>query len=137
MTHYRERILKALQGLRVLVLEDEDDGREMIIEVLHRAGAQTIETSCVADAMSALDDELPDVIVSDISMPGEDGYSFMRRVRERTKERGGAVPAAALTALIAPADQARAFAAGFQMHVGKPIDPAALVANVSLLARAS
>lgn len=132
---YREIIVKALEGLRVLVVEDEEDGREMITEVLERAGAVAIATSCVADALSALDAGCPDVILSDISMPGEDGYSFMRRVRQRSKEAGGEVPAAALTALLQPADKAAAYAAGFQLHVGKPFDPASLVENVCALVR--
>ncbi|MDB4946254.1 MAG: Chemotaxis protein methyltransferase CheR [Labilithrix sp.] len=131
---YSAGIVKALEGVRVLVVEDEDDGREMITEVLERAGAITVGAASAAEAFDALDRRVPDVILSDISMPGEDGYSFMRRVRARTAENGGQVPAAALTALLQPADKAAAFAAGFQLHVGKPVDPAALVENVCALA---
>jgi len=88
----------------------------------------------VADAMAFLDGTPPDVLVSDLGMPDEDGFSLIRRVRERPAADGGAVPAAALTAYARDEDRVRALAAGFQMHLPKPVDPADLVAVVASLA---
>jgi CheY-like chemotaxis protein len=88
----------------------------------------------VADALAAFDRRRPHVILSDIEMPGEDGYSLIRRVRARGEERGGGVPAAALTAYARAEDRAAALAAGFQRHVAKPVDPGDLAAVVAALA---
>jgi PAS domain S-box-containing protein len=124
-----------LAALRVLVVEDEVDARELVVEILQRCGATAVGVSSATAALSALETSLPDVIVSDISMPGEDGYTFIRKVRERPPELGGKIPAGALTAFLGAEERRRAFAAGFQLHIGKPIDPGELVLAVANLAR--
>jgi len=123
-----------LLGLRVLVVEDEDDIWDLLVTVLEQCGADVVAAASVAEALDRLDERLPDVLVSDLAMPGEDGFSLIRQVRARPIERGGEVPAAALTAYARAEDRVRALAAGFQMHVPKPIDPAALVSLVAALA---
>jgi len=123
-----------LSGLRILVVEDEDDTRDLLVTALEQCGAEVAAVASVADALKRLDEQVPDVLVSDLAMPDEDGYSLIRQVRARPGERGGRVPAAALTAYARAEDRVRALAAGFQMHVPKPIDPAALVRMVASLA---
>ncbi|MBK9264633.1 MAG: response regulator [Polyangiaceae bacterium] len=122
-----------LAGLRVLVVDDNEDTLEILRQVLasHRVDVRT--ASNVRDAIAAFDAVRPHVLVSDIAMPGEDGYDFMDHIRRRGPERGGAVPALALTAHARPEDQERALAAGFQKHVSKPVDPAELVQAVASL----
>ncbi|MDI1435508.1 hybrid sensor histidine kinase/response regulator [Polyangium sorediatum] len=123
--------LPDLSGLRVLVVDDDQDTREILRQVLaaHRADVRIAAT--VREAIAELDAARPHVLVSDIAMPGEDGYDFIDFVRRRTPERGGAVPALALTAHARAEDQARALAAGFQRHAAKPIDPAELVRAIA------
>jgi CheY-like chemotaxis protein len=121
--------------VRVLFVEDEQEGREILSIVLTRAGAEVLAVSTVREALSALDHFTPHVLVSDIGMPGEDGYGLLRQVRARPPEKGGRVPAAALTAYARSEDRMRALAAGFQTHVPKPINPGELIAVVSALAR--
>jgi len=123
-----------LRGLRVLVVEDEDDTRDLLVTTLEQCGAEVTAAASVAAALERLDEQVPDVLVSDLAMPEEDGYSLIRRVRARPSERGGEVPAAALTSYARAEDRARALAAGFQMHVPKPIDPSALVRMIADLA---
>lgn len=124
-----------LTDLRVLVLVDEDDARAMVVEILQRCGALAIGVASSAAALNVLETRLPDVIVSDVRMPVEDGYTFMRKVRSRPAEQGGKIPAAALTAFIDAEERARALGAGFQVQVAKPIDPEKLVLTVANLAR--
>jgi CheY-like chemotaxis protein len=123
-----------LAGLRVLVLEDEDDTRDLLIAALEGCGAEVAAAGSVAAALELIDRRLPDVVVSDIGMPGEDGYAFIRRLRERPAERGGRLPVAALTAYARAEDRTRALAAGFQTHLAKPLEPGALVQTVASLA---
>jgi signal transduction histidine kinase len=123
-----------LRGLRVLVVEDEDDTRDLLVTALEQCGASVAAAASVADALNRLDEQVPDVLVSDLAMPGEDGFSLIRQVRARPAERGGEVPAAALTAYARAEDRVRSLAAGFQMHVPKPVDPAGLVRLVAALA---
>jgi CheY-like chemotaxis protein len=120
-----------LGGLRILVVDDEADARDLLAIRLGQYGADVITVSSVEAAMEALAQEgpRPDLIVSDIAMPGEDGYSLMRRVRALDPEQGGRIPAIAVTAYSQTKDRVRALAAGFQMHVSKPV-------NVSELAHA-
>ncbi|MCC7243767.1 MAG: PAS domain-containing protein [Acidobacteria bacterium] len=123
-----------LSGLRVLIVEDEADARELMHWFLADAGADPIVASSVNEALAALHDGLvPDVIVSDIGMPDRDGYDFMARVR-RLPGPAAAVPAAALTAMARGEDRERAFAAGFQSHLPKPVDRDDLVGLVARLA---
>ncbi|CAB3650654.1 ATP-binding response regulator [Trinickia soli] len=124
----------ALEGLRVLVLEDEPDARELVERVLQERGAQTLVFASATEALSACLKDAPDVIVSDIGLPGVDGYEFMRRLRTSEAQRGRTTPAAALTAFARSEDRRRALLAGFQTHLAKPIDPLELVVVVAALA---
>jgi CheY-like chemotaxis protein len=120
--------------LRLLVIDDDGDARELLSLVLQHHGAQVTMVESAHDAMEALDRSAPDLIVCDIGMPGEDGYTFIRRVR--TLQKGVArVPAIALTAYARVEDRRQAVAAGFQLHVAKPIDPPELVTAIALLVR--
>jgi CheY-like chemotaxis protein len=118
-----------LNGLSVLVVDDELDARSLLHEILREHGAEVSIASSAAEARSALAVMKPDVIISDIGMPDEDGYAFIRRLRAE----GERVPAIALTAYAGQQDAQRAFAAGFQKHVIKPVDPARLVSVVANL----
>ncbi len=124
----------ALDGVHVLVVEDEGDARDLIGVILQRCGADVTLTSSVPDAMTAFADRRPDVLVSDIEMPGEDGYSLIKRIRALTPEDGSDVPAAALTAYASPADRMKVLGAGFNIHVAKPVQPAELAIVVASLA---
>jgi PAS domain S-box-containing protein len=118
-----------LDGLRVLVVDDEPDARSLVREILRQHGAEVRVADSAAEARAALRSEQLDVIVSDIGMPDEDGYSFIRRVRAD----GSRTPAVALTAYASQQDAQRAFVAGFQKHVTKPVEPARLVSVVANL----
>ncbi len=120
-----------LDGLRVLVVEDEPDSRLLTRDILARHGANVETAESVPDALAKFSPHKHDIIVSDIGMPGEDGHSFIRKVRAS----GGRTPAVALTAYVSPQDAQRAFAAGFQKHVPKPVEPAELVSVVASLGR--
>ncbi len=123
-----------VRGVRVLLVEDEDDTREAYSVLLRELGAEVCAVTSAKDALEALIALRPDVILSDVSMPGEDGFSFIEKVRRREVEVGGYVPAAALTALASDEDRKRAISAGFQLHVPKPVDSARLASVVSRLA---
>jgi PAS domain S-box-containing protein len=125
----------ALAGLRALIVDDEPDAREMLAMLLRGCGAETRVASSAAEALAALADWRPDVLVSDIGMPGEDGYGLIRRVRALSPGEGGGIPAIALTAHARPEDRTHAFAAGFQAHVAKPVDQTELVRVIARLAR--
>ncbi|MEW4566237.1 PAS domain-containing protein [Tautonia sp. JC769] len=122
----------ALAGVRVLVLDDEPDARQLIRRVLSECDAEIALASSAAEALGLIEQFRPDVIVSDIGMPDQDGYDFMRQVR--TKRNSRDLPAAALTAFARPEDRKQALLAGFQTHVAKPVDPSELVAVVASLA---
>jgi signal transduction histidine kinase/ActR/RegA family two-component response regulator len=124
----------SLSGVRVLVVEDEADARELVAAVLQRCGADVTAVPSAREALERVRRERPDVLVSDVAMPGEDGISLMRRVRQLLPEEGGLTPAVALTALARDEDRGRALAAGFQIHVSKPVQPDELAAVVASLA---
>jgi two-component system CheB/CheR fusion protein len=111
-----------LNGLRVLVVDDDADSLEALVEMLSQAGAEVRAAPSAAEAMRVLEEFGPQVLVSDIAMPGEDGYSLLRRIRALGPEQGGNIPALALTALAGEEDRRRALSAGFQMHLAKPAD---------------
>jgi PAS domain S-box-containing protein len=124
-----------LRGIRVLVVDDEPDARETLEQILEHCGAEVITVSSAAEALKALESWRPDVLLSDIGMPGEDGYGLIRRVRALPTERGGRTPAAALTAFARGEDRRRALNAGFQIHVSKPVEVNDLAAVVASLAK--
>jgi CheY-like chemotaxis protein len=123
-----------LSGVRVLVVDDEADARELLRVVLEKSGAELKLAGSVPDALALFKEWKPDVLVSDIGMPGEDGYALIRRVRSLPHNDGGSIPAAALTAYATSEDRLRALISGFQIHVSKPVDPLELVAVVASLA---
>ena len=124
-----------LAGVDVLVVEDEADARELIRTMLEQLGAGVVTAASAREGLAALDQRSSlHVLLSDIEMPGMDGYSFLRAVRQRPVDRGGQIPAAALTAYARPEDRDAALRAGFQLHVPKPVQPAELAAVVSSLA---
>jgi len=123
-----------LNGVRVLVVDDQAAVREVIALLLEDSGARVTAVPGVPEALEALGRERPNVMLSDIQMPGEDGYALIRKVRALPPDRGGQTPAAALTGLSTPADRARALRAGFQDHVAKPVDARQLVRIVTTLA---
>ncbi len=124
-----------LKGIRVLVVDDEPDARETLQQILEHCDAEVRTADSAAEALRMVEEWLPDVLLSDIGMPGEDGYQLIRRVRQLSPERGGRTPAAALTAFARGEDRRRALLAGFQMHVAKPVDIQELAAVVASLAR--
>jgi CheY-like chemotaxis protein len=123
-----------LQGLRILIVDDDDDTRELVARVLSGCGAQVVSASSAAEAWAAFENAPPDAMLVDIAMPGEDGYAFLRRVRARAPEAGGRIPAAALTARVVVEDRLESLRAGFQSHMAKPVDPDDLVAVMAQLA---
>ena len=126
--------LPSLQGLRVLVVDDEADTRELIHEVLKECGAEVITSPSVADALIALEQHKPDILISDLGMPDEDGYALISKIRALPAEQGGQIPAAALTAYARAEDRMRVLRSGFQFHLPKPVDSAELVTVVASLA---
>ncbi|WP_438002716.1 PAS domain S-box protein [Sorangium sp. So ce321] len=124
-----------LTGVRVLVVDDQPDAREVAQRVLEECGASVTTAESAAEALAALERERPDVLVSDLGMPCEDGFQLIRRVRGLDPARGGATPAVALSALARAEDKARALGAGYQAHVAKPLDPAVLVGVIAALVR--
>jgi PAS domain S-box-containing protein len=119
-----------LKGLRVLIVDDEADARELMRMVLRSSGADVMATACSEEAFEQVDHWHPDVLVSDIGLPGDDGYVLIQKLREREAERGGSIPALAVTAYARAEDRTRALSAGFQMHLAKPLEPADLVAAI-------
>lgn len=123
-----------LPGVRVLVVDDEADARALVRRLLEDCGAVVRTAASAQEAMTLFEADPPDVLISDIGIPGEDGYSLMQRVRALGKERGGGTPSLALTAYARPEDRVRAVRAGFDMHVAKPVEPVELVTMVASLA---
>ena len=123
--------LSTLAGVRVIVVDDEQDARDLVTAVLEQAGAVVTSVGSADEAMHAIHERPPSLLVSDIGMPGEDGYALIARVRALPAESGGRVPAVAVTAFTRDDDRARALRAGYTAHVAKPIDPAELVTLAS------
>ncbi|HWL88493.1 MAG TPA: response regulator [Polyangiaceae bacterium] len=126
-----------LDELHVLLVEDEPDGRGMARTVLERAGARVTAVPTASAALSALEESRPDVLVSDIGLPEEDGYSLISKVRALSVERGGRIAAVALTAYASEEDRRHALAVGFDAHLTKPVEPAQLRAIVLGLIRST
>jgi signal transduction histidine kinase len=123
-----------LTGVRVLVADDQEDSRDLIVFLLSEQGAVATSAASAAEAFEAIKGHPPDVLISDIEMPDETGYAFIARVRKLSARDGGLVPAAAMTAHGSPEDRDRALAAGFHRHLPKPFAPADLFAMVGALA---
>lgn len=123
-----------LDGLRLLIVDDEPGTREVMQEILQRAGAEVRAAASAAETLEILDGWQPDVLLSDIGMPVMDGYRLMREIRARPVGKGGRVPAAALTAYSRTEDRLRALSAGFQMHLPKPVEPVELLTVIASLA---
>jgi signal transduction histidine kinase/DNA-binding response OmpR family regulator len=123
-----------LSGKKVLVIDDEPDALELIREILSRAEAKVTAASSVREAMECMGKCMPHVLVSDIAMPGEDGFQMIQMLRQLPAASGGNTPAIALTAYAREEDRIRALTAGFQMHLTKPVEPQQLIAAVARLA---
>ncbi|MBD2043862.1 response regulator [Microcoleus sp. FACHB-672] len=126
--------LPSLEGLQLLVVDDEADSRVFLTTVLEQCGASVRAVASSDSAIEAIKFLKPDVLLSDIGMPEEDGYTFIRKVRALSPDQGGKIPAVALTAYARAEDRMRAIAAGFQMHIPKPVEPAELATVVASLA---
>jgi CheY-like chemotaxis protein len=124
----------ALVGVRVLLVDDDADALELLALLLRGHGAEIVHAGSSEAALAALTSSRADVLVSDIGMPGEDGYALMRRVRSLSPERGGQTPAIALTAYASADDRLQALRAGFQWHLPKPVDAPQLVKVIATLA---
>jgi CheY-like chemotaxis protein len=118
-----------------MLLEDHADSRDLLVETLQNSGAEVAAFGAASDAFDALDRIRPSVIVADIALPNEDGYSFIRRVRAHSTPAIQAIPAIAVTAYATIPDRAEALAVGFQQHLPKPIDPERLVQAIDELTR--
>jgi CheY-like chemotaxis protein len=123
-----------LAGLAVLVVEDEPDARELVERLLSEAGCSVTAVESAAQALRVVASDRPQLLISDIGLPDEDGYSLIKRIRRLDRTEGGAMPAIALTAFARTEDRARALLAGFQAHIGKPVDAGELLATVTSLA---
>jgi CheY-like chemotaxis protein len=125
------------EGLRVLVVDDETDTRDLLKAMLEHAGFLVTTSSSAADAVVALEKFRPHILICDVGMPGEDGYSLISKVRVLPPERGGATPAVALTAYVRGVDRQRALNSGFQAHLAKPVNSAELFSVLTQLVRNS
>jgi CheY-like chemotaxis protein len=124
-----------LHGLRVLVIDDELEARELVADLLKRCGAEVHQADAPMAALAFLAMHTPDVMISDIGMPGGDGYGLMRRVRSLGHKQKRTIPAIALTGFTRDRDRALALGAGFDVHMPKPLEPAVLTQAVLDLAR--
>jgi CheY-like chemotaxis protein len=124
-----------LDGLKILVVDDEADTRDLLETSLTECGAQVTSAASASEAFANMRESIPDIVISDIGMPGEDGYDLIRQLRSLPAEHGGRIPAIALTAYARVEDRLQALRSGFQMHVPKPVELAELVAVVASLAQ--
>jgi len=131
MSERRTPMGKELYGIKILVVDDDPDTRELLEWVLKRTGAEVVLAGSAREALEALERSRPHVLVSDIAMPEEDGYSLVRKIRALPAERGGRMPAVALTAHSLIQDRLQSLRAGFQSHVPKPVVPEELVAVIA------
>jgi CheY-like chemotaxis protein len=122
-----------LDGLRILIVDDEPDARELFTIMLRRCGAEVASAASANEALEYLESWKPGVLVADIGMEGEDGYALIRKVRALPKERGGEIPAVALTTYARMEDRLKALSAGYQVHLSKPVDRTELAAAVESL----
>jgi CheY-like chemotaxis protein len=125
------RSLGRLDDLRILVVDDNADGRTLTTLVLTQARASVNAVASAQEALQLIEVQPPDVLVCDIGLPDEDGYSLIRRIRQHEASHGGFLPAIALTGYARAEDRTRALVAGFQEHVAKPVEPAELIATIA------
>jgi CheY-like chemotaxis protein/two-component sensor histidine kinase len=135
LAQLKVKATSSLRGIKVLVVDDDEDAREMLEAALNSYGAEVITAAGALKALDALASEEIDVLVSDINMPEIDGYELIRRVRAMKPEQGGRIPAVALTAYARAEDRLRALKSGFQTHMPKPVEPAELEVVVATLAK--
>lgn len=126
-------VSQLLRGVKVLVVDDEADSRDLLMTILKRYGSDVRCSESAAEAMRAFREWNPDLLVSDIGMPNEDGYSLIRKLRKLKSERAQKIPAVALTAYATDEDRIQALSAGFQVHVPKPIEPESFVNSVATI----
>ncbi|MBE9180452.1 response regulator [Oculatella sp. LEGE 06141] len=124
-----------LSGIQVLIVDDEVDTREFLILMIEQHGASVRAVASADEVLELLHGLMPDVLVSDIAMPEKDGYELIQAIRKRPADRGGNLPAIALTAYATEGDCEKAIAAGFQQHIAKPVDPEELIAAIARLAK--
>jgi PAS domain S-box-containing protein len=129
--------LPSVAGVRALVVEDDADARELIALILEKGGSEVRTAVSAAEALAYCDDWGPDILIADIGIPEEDGYTLMKNLRARESERGGHIPAIALTAYARREDRMAALSVGYEYHVPKPVDPAELLTVVAGLATKS
>lgn len=123
-----------LDGVRVSIVDDDRDACNLLRFSLEMSGAEVKTSFSVAEAMRSLEEWVPDVLLTDINMPGEDGYSLIKKLRARRPEEGSEIPAIALTAMARPEDSEMALNAGFQLHLPKPVDIEELAQAIAGLA---
>ena len=122
-----------LDGLHVLLVEDDDDSRKLLGTMLKRSGARVTSTKSAKEALTVFEGDLPDVLVSDIGMPDEDGYELIRKLRSALPEKGGLTPAIALTGYASRKDRERALAAGYHQHIAKPVEQSDMIGAIAAL----
>lgn len=127
----------ALAGISVLLVEDEADTRDLVTTMLREFGARVVAVTSAREALTSIEHEVPSVLLSDIGMSEESGYDLIRQVRALDPEKGGTVPAVALTAYASPSDRRRALVAGFHVHLAKPVEADELLAVIASLGRMS
>ena len=116
-----------LAGLRILIIDDDEDTRDLIKTMIEQYGAESRRAGTIAEALTAVEEWKPSILLSDIGLAGEDGYDLIRRVRALSPDRGGDTPAVAVTAYASGEDRRRALDAGFQSHITKPVDQIELI----------
>ena len=120
-----------MAGLKILVVDDEADARDLVFTILTRCGSEVRCSESAAEAIQTFAEWDPDLLVSDIGMPNEDGYSLIKRLRKLRSKRAKQIPAVALTAYATEEDRSMALSAGFQLHLVKPIEPHTLVKSIA------
>jgi PAS domain S-box-containing protein len=133
----RSRKTTSLAGHRIMLVEDHQDSRELLVQALRNAGAEVLAFESAGESFAAVEDAHPSVIVADIGLSGEDGYSLIRRVRAHSAEAIHSIPAIAVTAYASVSDRAQALGVGFQQHLAKPVDPVRLIEAIHEVARRS
>lgn len=120
-----------LDGVHILLVEDDDDSRKLLGTMLKRYGAKVTSTKSAAEALEVFSEELPDLLISDIGMPDEDGYALIRKLRELPADKGGLTPAIALTGYASRKDREHALAAGYHKHMAKPVEQSEMIAAIA------